>query len=712
MKRPLRFTAKLLTFLALLSQMTFLFSGVTYGQAETRQLKRETTTVKEETRIALVIGNSDYKFAKSLPNPVNDAKDVSDKLRSLGFEVYSGTNQSKQDMMQLIRDFGTRLVQTQGVGLFFYAGHGLQYRGNNYLVPIDADIASEDEIEYESVDVGRLLAKMEAAKNNLNIIILDACRNNPFASKWNVTRDAGDGGGLAKMDAPSGSYLIFATEPGKVASDGEGRNGLFTSSLLNNIDKPNITLERLTKLVGNEVKEKSKNVQIPWTQGLVLGDFYFVKPDEKPAVKPSVTESAAIPQTNNSISVPPTSANARLREDNAWNSVKNSINRDDFKFFLEEFPNGVYSFQAKVKIEMFDWDEIKYSTDKSKISAFLEKYPDGLNSGAAKIKLRQLEANATIAVVTPPVESKPEPKVEDAPIEKEPTKNREVVTEKPAPTKAEKADRIENIIKNSPVSVKKNLPAGKLIGKLPKVTSQTDNVGIEFILIPAGGFMMGASSANVGETLRMARKDYADFESAWIEMESPAHRVEIPEAFWMGKTEVTQAQWEKVMGSNPSFRQNCLDCPVDKVSWNDAKAFINKLNELNNGFVYSLPSEAEWEYAARGGTTRLFAGNVEEISWHNGNSGGETNPVALRLPNSFGIYDMNGNVAEWCEDLYERYDKTGNPEVPSNPTKLRVIRGGHWGVFPTLQRSTARSGSSPDMRNISTGFRLVARLKQ
>ena len=278
----------------------------------------------------------------------------------------------------------------------------------------------------------------------------------------------------------------------------------------------------------------------------------------------------------------------------------------------------------------------------------------------------------------------------------------------------EKTAETKPIIKTPPITKKSKTALKRPTGKLPTVVSQTDNLGIEFVFIPAGNFMMGLSPANLSETYRMARKDYADFEKSWIENEMPVHRVEISEDYWLGKTEVTQAQWEKVMGSNPSFNNSCSDCPVERVSWEDAKEFIRKLNELDNGFVYSLPTEAEWEYAARGGTNRLFAGNIEDLAWHSGNSEIATHPVESRLPNSFGLYDMHGNVEEWCEDLYQLYDdsKSENEEAATPVTKnLRVMRGGSWNVFPTLQRATARKCAAPTLRNIVTGFRLAARLK-
>ena len=171
----------------------------------------------QKTRLALVIGNSDYQNAGFLLNPVNDARDISQALRNTGFEASEHKNLDYVGMKRAIDQFGLKLLGYD-VGLFYYAGHGIQAQGVNYLVPVDATIYTENDVEYNCVDVGRMLAKMEDARSRTNIVILDACRNNPFARSYRSTTR-----GLARMDAPAGSYVAFATAPGSVASDGTGR---------------------------------------------------------------------------------------------------------------------------------------------------------------------------------------------------------------------------------------------------------------------------------------------------------------------------------------------------------------------------------------------------------------------------------------------------------------------------------------------------------
>ncbi len=260
----------LLTIIFLLFQS----ANTVFGQ-DTRQLDREKASIQTEKRVALVIGNSLYQKTSTLPNPTNDANDMAEALKELGFEVISGTNQTKQQMEGLIRQFGTRLADTKAIGLFFYAGHGIAQAGTNYLIPIDADIQAEDEIDYSSVNINFVLNKMASANNGFNIVILDACRDNPFARKWRNYRNTGEKGGLARIDAPTGTLIAYATKPGDVASDGDGRNGLYTGSLLKQIRVKNVDIMKMLQIVRADVMKQSGNKQVPFDESSLVGDFYF-----------------------------------------------------------------------------------------------------------------------------------------------------------------------------------------------------------------------------------------------------------------------------------------------------------------------------------------------------------------------------------------------------------------------------------------------------
>jgi len=223
-----------------------------------------------ETKIALVIGNSAYPAAR-LKNPVNDAKAMADKLRALGFDVALRTDSSQRDMTRAISQFGHKLA-LGSVGLFYYAGHGMQVRGKNYLIPVDAEIETEGSVSSEAVDVDLVLNQLGPAR--LSMVILDACRNNPFERKFRSSAS----GGLAQIDAPTGTLLAYATAPGKVAADGTGSNGLYTEALLKALDTPGLKVEDVFKQVRIHVLKTSDNQQIPWESSSLTGEFYFRAP--------------------------------------------------------------------------------------------------------------------------------------------------------------------------------------------------------------------------------------------------------------------------------------------------------------------------------------------------------------------------------------------------------------------------------------------------
>jgi hypothetical protein len=248
-----------------------------------------------EQRIALVIGNSAYKDSP-LGNPVNDARAIAGALQKSGFKVIERENLGLKDMQVALREFGDALKKGGGVGLFYYAGHGMQVKGRNFLIPVDAQIEREDEVAYNSVDAGQVLDKMEAAGNRLNIVILDACRNNPFPRAFRS-----GSAGLAQMDAPIGTLIAFATAPGAVASDGPGKNGLYTQYLLQAMQQPGVKIEDVFKNVRAGVRRDSQGKQIPWESTSLEGDFVFVP---KPPIAITANPVGAAPQKLDSIAAP------------------------------------------------------------------------------------------------------------------------------------------------------------------------------------------------------------------------------------------------------------------------------------------------------------------------------------------------------------------------------------------------------------------------
>lgn len=230
---------------------------------------------KEEKRYALVVGNSNYpKEIGVLKNPVNDAKDIAAELRKCNFEVDLLIDATHRQLEIAANNLFKKLSEGpkgQTVGLFFFAGHGLQFEGVNYLVPIDASITTPTDVVYACYPADKILGKMEFSNSRMNIVILDACRNNPFPS----TTRSGGGQGLAQVRAAKGAYVAFATAPGSVASDGSGRNGLYTQELLKAMRMPNLTIEQMFKQVRQNVSELSGGKQNTWDNSNIVGEFFF-----------------------------------------------------------------------------------------------------------------------------------------------------------------------------------------------------------------------------------------------------------------------------------------------------------------------------------------------------------------------------------------------------------------------------------------------------
>jgi uncharacterized caspase-like protein len=235
-----------------------------------------------DERVALVIGNATYAVGR-LNNPVLDARAMAATLRELGFEVLAHENLTYRDLRRAVAEFGERIT-AGGVGLFYYSGHGLQVKGKNYLVPVDADIKNERYVVAEAVDADSVLLQMQEAKSRVNVVILDACRDNPFAGRFRAL-----GRGLAFMDVPSGTYVAYATAPGSVAEDGEpGQNGIYTSELLKTLREPGLRIEDVFKRVRIAVQARTQQRQSPWDASSLTGEFFFRPTSLTRATPPSL----------------------------------------------------------------------------------------------------------------------------------------------------------------------------------------------------------------------------------------------------------------------------------------------------------------------------------------------------------------------------------------------------------------------------------------
>jgi formylglycine-generating enzyme required for sulfatase activity len=313
-----------------------------------------------EKRVALVIGNSAYRNVGRLDNPANDAKLLSDTLRALGFTLVGGGAQldlDKPAFDRTVQAFGAALAGAD-VGLFYYAGHGVQVRGENYLIPVDANPTKEADVDFQMLDTNLVLRQMEGAGTRLNIVILDACRNNPFGGRSLAVGRARDaendrmrdtGGGLAQMQAPEGTLISFATQPGSVAQDGADGNSPYARALADTIRKPGLGIFDAFNQIGLQVKRATKGVQQPWVSSSPIdGAFYFVPPGG--AVSAPVAAGPAADEI-------------------AWSYLKSTTDVRTLRQFADAFPQGSHRSEAEARIAALEQEAARADAERQRMAA-------------------------------------------------------------------------------------------------------------------------------------------------------------------------------------------------------------------------------------------------------------------------------------------------------------------------------------------------------
>ena len=293
------------------------------------------------TRVALVVGNSAYE-PKALPNPVNDATLMAEALETSGFEVRLVTDADQGAMKAAIKAFGRRLVEAgdDAVGLFYFAGHGVEDKGLNYLIPVASEIESELDLDTDAVLVEWVLARMKRAGNRLNMVILDACRDNPLAGRYR-----GGSEGLGQMDAPSGTLIAYAAAPGQKAKDGEGENSPYTAALADALIVPGLRVEDVFKRVRVAVEAATNGEQTPWENSSLRGDFYFVAKVEEPAPQPE-----AVP-------VGPSDLTRQELAARGYEAAERIHTIAGYELVIEQFPGTLYAKLAAEQIEKLKGDE-------------------------------------------------------------------------------------------------------------------------------------------------------------------------------------------------------------------------------------------------------------------------------------------------------------------------------------------------------------------
>ena len=556
-------------------------------------------------RVALVIGNSAYESEDigGLENPVRDAERVAEALDAAGFEVVIEPNLKEDPFHAALKAFAEK-SQRAATAAFYYAGHGMEQGGVNYLVPVDM---KEPTHLHNAVELDEVMRSMQGERN---LVFLDACRTLPGRGLRGAS-DSPLSRGLVAVPTKKGQQVVisYAAAAGKPALDGEaGGNSPYAAALAAHLVTPGQRLVDLLIEVENTVLEATDGQQEPWPSGSLGEKFYFVPP-EPDVVVVDPTEDPVV------VNPPP--------------------------------PPVVPSWKT-------DWERLEGIKDPARagtVRAYIEMYEDEPLAAVWVTDAKSLLAELT----KPPPPPLPEPSGSGQGGTGGGTR-----------------------------------PSRPVVG-----SSWKSPLGMEFVRIPAGRFVMGSPQDEEGR--------YSD--------EGPMHEVRISRGFWLGKYEVTQGEWEAVMGENPSRFKSCGSrCPVERVSWDDIQEFMRKLNERESrsGNKYRLPTEAEWEYAARAGTAGARHGELGSIAWYDGNSGGRTHPVGEKQANAWGLHDMLGNVWEWTGDWYGNYPSgmVTDPRGPSSGSD-RVDRGGGWGYSAGGVRSAFRGGDSPGGRIYDIGFRLV-----
>ena len=658
-------------------------------------------------RIALVVGNGAYGGELgALRNPVNDARLMAQTLRGVGFAVRLVEDADEEALEDAVVAFGGDLRRSGsgGVALFYYAGHGVQSSGANYLIPVDAQVETEQHLKTRAVRATLVLEEMEEAPTALNIVVLDACRNNPFAASG---RNIGGSRGLARMDTPPGSFfLAYSAAAGQVAEDGDGANSVYTGALAAAMTQPGLELEEVFKQAGRTVRTQTGGSQVPWREGSWDGAFHFVSPGISPAVRP---EPAAEPGMD--------------PEEEEWRFVRDSGNPQTVRDFLERHPNGRFVGAAQALLERL--------AVRAEMAEML------------RVQLEAAEGHVPPSPVAPTPSPNPEPR---QPLLDCPMCQPFTVRTGPPDARVQIMNigpRYEQGIKLPPGSYDVRVTAhgfDTVKRTLPHDDEPTDTwIGLPFqdcpvcpkmVELPMGSYTMGTSRG----------KD------RWPD-EGPAHEVEIGYPVAVGVFEVSFEEWDACKDDGGCTRRLRDEGggrgkrPVVQATVADAKEYGNWLT-ARTGRRYRLLSEAEWEYAARGGVSsdrhwgdssadQCIHANGADVTLAEAHTASSSlqdtmmsicsdeyvyaapNDETRFRPNPWGLHHMLGNVSEWTADCWH----DNYVDAPSDGSAWvhdcaagHVARGGSWSSPPRAVRAPTRLSRDPIEGASNLGFRVAVEI--
>jgi formylglycine-generating enzyme required for sulfatase activity len=674
---------------------------------------------------------------------------VAGALKKHGFKVVEGIDLDKPAFDRKVRDFSASLRSAE-VGLFFYAGHGLQVAGQNYLMPIDVKAEAIDALDWEMVRLDLVHRTMERVTST-NIIFLDACRNNPLArnlARAMGTRSTEIGRGLAAVESGVGTLISFSTQPGNVAEDGTGRNSPYAAALIKQLSSTNDDLSAMLIAVRNDVMKETQRRQVPWEHSALTGRFYF-----NPAAQ---TGEAAK-------STPP----GRVSEAaEAWDRAKDATSIAVLESYIARFKDTFYAELARARIEDLKRQQVaaitpprtseltspkqtepaapitppktsELTSPKQTEPAAKKRAEDEARTkaeaDAAEKKRAEDEARTKAeadAAAKKRAEDEARTKAEaDAAAKKRAEDEARTKAEADAAAKkrAEDAARpyFNDLLKagaepqrlamleQQPQDEARKAAEAEAARKRCDVTGATAPAGCvfrdcqdcpEMVVIPAGSFTMGSGYDHT----------------------TPLHTVKIAKSFAVGKFTVTFVEWDACVASGGcKYKPPALvrgTHPVTSVSWNDVTMeYLPWLNR-KTGNTYRLLTEAEWEYAARAGTTTTY-------SWGNNVGNNQANcrgcgskwdaqntaPVGSFKPNAFGLFDMHGNVYQWVQDCwhnkYSQAPTDGSAWASScEDDSRRVLRGGTWLKPPWYMEAANRYWDTIAVRDPGNGFRVARTL--
>ncbi len=648
--------------------LVFLFSFLC-SQNDVLAQERGFVAARQQSKdyVALVIGNSNYPDAP-LINPKNDAQAVAGSFKKMGFIVELVLDADKEQMAMAIDRFSSQLYRAKAA-VFYFAGHGMQVDGINYLIPVTkteaGQITKEEQVPYRAVNAGEVLDIMKSNEVMFSLVVLDACRNNPIAGGAR-----GKLKGLASINAPVGSLVMYSTSAGDVAQDGTEANSPFTKAFLQHIQTPGLDVNVLSSKVTKTVQELTSGQQIPGSYSSLNQSFTFV---------PEYT-------------------------------------KDEFDA-LQKQQQGELTELQKKQAEIDRLRELEEQEMKNKQAAL-----DLLEKQINEMKTKTASGEGDLDKMIQIIEERKKQKDEYDALKEKLAKEQAIRQAQMLAMK--KKEYYSNIEKYNKIA-----ESGEFGAEFKPEAWKTvlRNLGVS-ANIPIGDSVLVMEELGLMPTRYIETATGVPFEMVAIKggsfkIESGANETKITlKDFYMGQTEVTFAEYDAFCAA--TNRQKPDDAtwgrgtrPVINVSWDDAKAYCAWLSQ-KTGKNYRLPSEAEWEYAAGGGALNRtkWAGTNDESSLgeyavYLSNSGSKTASVKSKKPNALGLYDMSGNVWEWCEDdwhgSYNGMPKDGSAWVDNLRGSYRVLRGGSWNNYPYFCRVAYRYYNYPTDRDSYLGFRLV-----